>query len=623
MADVDVAAVRSYTTESTPEVVYCGDFATLVPDNPSATSATNRVIAFLETPPTPAAAPVVPSTETPADDDDDDPRPPSPSTLADEPYHRRFLSLELPSPPSAPLAPETGSAASSFSSTTSDHPTPAAPRGHYRLSLDILPEGPASSWRIGKGSRNKHVTEHDTQRGVDILLVPPNEHHGSGVANVHALLSIHPLSGALMLRSTSSHPVLYLSAAEDGGDVVLCRGEQTVIFKAVNRLRFGALDYILTMRVEVESHFQVLRDQFITTILEAPSPPHPKLDVMPQPYHHKAAGCIMHKPISTGAFGMVRSAVSSSTGNPLAVKRLSVKNSRDTHAIRLEVRIAQLFRHDRPGTGPESGVIPVLSSWCEHNQQPPCGNAPEDVFLAMPLALADFSSTDWPSVAMADRLALFRGTLAGLARIHAAGIMHRDISPKNLLVCSYNPPVAAICDFGKATESRRSTTTTIGPVPTVAPEVWTASPRRPYGPALDVWSLGYAWLSTFALLNHVLSSAGSTKTDESRCRGIQRTLDHQVRKGHVPQSLGALIRSMLAHDPNVRCSAAQALEHSVWDPPPSASHPVVDRVGVSDGPNDGQGPAKRPRLLTPEPDQVPIGRAADTLTLPDTQSWGR
>ena len=609
MADVDGVAVRSYTTEATPEVVYCGDFATLVPENASATSALNAVVAFLETGTTTATATAA---------SDDQSHPSSTSTSAEEPYHRRFLSLELPSPPSPSLAPETESPASSFSSTTSDRPTPAA-RGHYRLSLDILPEGPASSWRIGKGSRNKHVTEHNTQRGVDILLVPPNEHHGSGVANVHALLAIHPLSGALMLRSTSSHPVIYLSAAEDGGDVVLCRGEQTVIFKAVNRLRFGALDYILTMRVEVESHFQVLRDQFITTILEAPALPHPKLDVMPQPYHHKAAGYIMHKPISTGAFGMVRSAIDSSTGNPLAVKRISIKNKRDTHAIHLEVRIAQLFRHDGPGTGAESGVIPVLSSWCEHNQRPPCGSAPEDAFLAMPLALADFGDTDWPSIDMTDRLALFRGTLVGLARIHAAGIMHRDISPKNLLVCSYNPPIAAICDFGKATQSRHSTTTAIGPIPMVAPEVWTASPRRPYGPALDIWSLGYAWLSTFGPLNWVLSSAGNAKTDESRCRGIHRVLDDRARKGEVPRRLGALMQSMLAYEPSQRCTAAQALEHSVWDPPPIASRPVVDLAGVS----DGQGPAKRPRLLTPEPEHTPKGRAADTPLLPDTQSWGR
>lgn len=613
MADVNRAAVRSYTTETTLEVVYCGDFATLVPENASATSALNGVVAFLET--TTATAT---TTTTATATDGDQPHPPPPSANSDEPYHRRFLSLELPSslPPS--LAPETESPASSFSSTASDRP-PLAARGHFRLSLDILPEGPASSWRIGKGSSNKLVTEHNPQRDVDILLVPPNEHHGSGVANVHALLSIHSLSGALMLRSTSSHPVIYLSAAEDGGDVVLCRGEQTVIFKTVNRLRFGALDYILTMRVEVESHFQVLRDQFITTILESPTPPHPKLDVMPQPYHHKAAGYIMHKPISTGAFGMVRSAIDSSTGNPLAVKRISIKNKRDAHAILLEVRIAQMFRDDGPGTGAESGVIPVLSSWCEHNQKPPCGNAPEDAFLAMPLALADFGSTDWQSVAMADRLALFRGTLVGLARIHAAGIMHRDISPKNLLVRSYNPPIAAICDFGKATQSRRSTTTTIGPVPMVAPEVWTASPRRPYGPPLDIWSLGYAWLSTFGPLNWVLSSAGNAETDESRCRGIHRVLDDRTRNGDVPRRLSALMQRMLAYDPSQRCTAAEALEHSVWDPLPIASRPGVDLHGV----NDGQGPAKRPRLLTPEPEHAATGRDTDALLLPDTQSWGR
>jgi len=562
------------TTESTPEIVYCGDFATLRPENEAAEKAFNNVVALLEDS--------------------------EPAGQAEQ-YHSRFLCLEIPSS----LASEPPSPSSSMSSSSSSTVPlrAAAARGHYRLSLDVLPEGPGAAWRVGKGSARAS----DDNRGVDLLLVPPGQHKGSGVANVHALISVHGYSGAFMLRSTSSRPIIYLSAAEDGSDLVLRQNSQAVLHKTVNRLRIGAHDYLLAFSVEQESHFQLMRDQFITTILEQPALPHPQLDVIPQPYHQKMAGYIMHKPISAGAFGMVRSAVESATGNPVAVKRLSCKGIRDSSAVEVEARIAGLF----PTDDPESGVIPLLSAWCEHGMRPACGRSPEDVFLAMPLARTDFGHADWRSISTASRLALFRYTLVGLKRIHTAGIMHRDISLKNLLIRSLEPPVAAICDFGKATNRRQDTNTAIGPIETVAPEVWTSTPRNPYRRSADIWSLGYAWLSTFGHLRGILSADGNLKTDEVRARGIRRELDNRVGSGAIPSDLGTLIRSMLASDTPQRCTAEQALMHTVWSTASDDPSILLEARNAR---------AKRPRLLTPEPGEGSLVRtAAAESTLPDTQ----
>ncbi|KAK0649985.1 kinase-like domain-containing protein [Cercophora newfieldiana] len=497
--DGDGDNARTPHYESTPEVLYSGAFATLTPDGSAASSAFNDlVVALLENPDS-AAKP--------------------------EPYHAQFLCLEFPSsPPAEPSSPS-----SSFSSSTTPYGAPT-PRGCYRLSLDVLPEGPGGAWRIGKGSARAG----DDSRGVDLLLLPPGQHKGTGVANVHALISIHALSGAFMLRSASSRPIIYLSAAEDGADLVLRQGDQAVLHKTVNRLRIGALDFILSFSVEQEHHFQAIRDTFITSILEQSVAPHPQLDVIPQPYHQKVARFIMHKSISAGAFGMVRSAVESTTGRPVAVKRLSCKGSRESSAVEVEARIASLFSSDDP----RSGVIPLLSSWCEHNARFPCGRSPEDVFLAMPLAHTDFGHADWRSISEESRISLFHDTLVGLERIHAAGIMHRDISLKNLLIRSLDPPTAAICDFGKATKQPQSFNTAIGPIETVAPEVWTSTPRSPYRRTADIWSLGYAWLSTFGHLRGIVSADGSLKTDEARARGIRRELDTRILSGAIPLNLG-------------------------------------------------------------------------------------
>jgi len=553
--------------------MYSGAFATLTPDGSAASSAFNDLVVALLENEDPAAKP--------------------------EPYHARFLCLETSS--SSPL-PEPSSPSSSFSSSTAPYDS-TTPRGCYHLSLDILPEGPGGAWRIGKGSSRVG----DDSRGVDLLLLPPGQCKGSGVANVHALISIHGLSGAFMLRSTSSRPIVYLSAAEDGADLVLRQGDQAVLHKAVNRLRIGALDFILSFSVEQENHFQTVRDAFITSILEQPAAPHPQLDVIPRPYHKMMSGFVLHKPISAGAFGMVRSAVECATGRPVAVKRLSCKGARESTAVEVEARIAGLFTSDDP----RSGVIPLLSTWCEHDPRFPCGRSPEDVFLAMPLAHTDFGNADWRSISAESRLALFRDALVGLERIHAAGIVHRDISLKNLLIRSLDPPVAAICDFGKASNQPHSTNTAIGPIETVAPEVWTSTPRNPYRRSVDIWSLGYALLSTFGHLRRLLAADGSLKTDGTRVRRIRRELDNRILSGEVPTDLGDLLRAMMTFDPSHRCTAEQALGYPVWN--------LADRSPSPKSEASDAG-AKRARLLTPEPgDDLSVPTVPVASTLPDTQ----
>ncbi|KAK1750439.1 kinase-like domain-containing protein [Echria macrotheca] len=557
---------QSFTTVETAEPVFSGDFATLTPDNIAARAAFDGVVAFLEA-----------------------------GTASADPYHAQFLSVNVASEPATADSP---------SSQTSSPSTPPPPtQGHYRLSLDKLPEGPNASWRIGRGSAHTN----GFGNGVDLLLVPPGQHRGQGVANVHALISIHRLSGAFMLRSTSNRPIKYLSAAEDGRDLVLRRGEQTVIYRTENRFRIGELDYILTIDVEHESHFEKIRNEFITSVLAQPSLPHPQLDVIPQPYHQKIAGYIIHKPISSGAFGMVRSAVDSRTGDPVAVKRVSCRSYRDVRAVDTEMRIACRFL-PRGGYDENCNIIPLLSQWCEHVSTPPCGRTPEDIFLAMPLARTDFAHLDWSAITMDVRLALFHCTLTGLSRIHASNVMHRDISSKNLLVCSLHPPSAAICDFGKAIDKPYDTETAIGPIDTVAPEVWQATPARPYGPAVDVWSMGYAWLSTFGSLLRFFSAANNRKTDEKRHQRIQLELDERVKAGIIPAALGSLIRSMMEYNPRFRYTAAQALEHPVWIS-------LVTRRSV--GSDDGNA-AKRARLLSPEADDPPEPPKPPS-PLPDTE----
>ena len=113
---------------------------------------------------------------------------------------------------------------------------------------------------------------------------------------------------------------------------------------------------------------------------------------------------------------------------------------------------------------------------CEHGCPEICCDL-ERFFLFMPSAISDFAGGFWgnSSIPQSAKLHFLREPLEGLKTLHTMGIMHRDIRPKNMLIMSYDPPRASLCDYGKATEAKTSKVTTIGPIHTLAPEVWTVA----------------------------------------------------------------------------------------------------------------------------------------------------
>mmetsp|Transcript_11760 Transcript_11760/g.33498 ORF Transcript_11760/g.33498 Transcript_11760/m.33498 type:complete len:280 (-) Transcript_11760:517-1356(-) len=180
---------------------------------------------------------------------------------------------------------------------------------------------------------------------------------------------------------------------------------------------------------------------------------------------------------------------------------------------------------------------------------------------------------------------IFRGMLQGLAAIHAAGVVHRDVKPDNFM-CSGSGEgrVVKLCDFGLAkliTRADRNELSGInGTAPFMAPEMLNESR---YNAKVDTWSLGVIvylmlygtfpympriWSSEDMKLTIRLGTPPPSFTPKVRHRAASEFADV------VSHSATALCAKLLQRSPRERFHANQALRHEwfqmqSWESAPS------------------------------------------------------
>ncbi|MFD8822852.1 serine/threonine-protein kinase [Streptomyces sp. NPDC059605] len=164
-----------------------------------------------------------------------------------------------------------------------------------------------------------------------------------------------------------------------------------------------------------------------------------------------------------------------------------------------------------------------------------------------------------PGGSLSDRLArgplspgeaarLGRGVLAGLSAAHAAGILHRDVKPANVLIREDGSPV--LTDFGIAALGELSTLTTtgalIGSPEYIAPERL----RNQEGdPASDLWSLG--------MLLYVAVEGAHPLRRGTVLATLTAVLEESVPAPARAGALAPVLVALLDRDPAARPDAAR------------------------------------------------------------------
>jgi len=197
-----------------------------------------------------------------------------------------------------------------------------------------------------------------------------------------------------------------------------------------------------------------------------------------------------------------------------------------------------------------------------------------------------------------DLLTVCRRVAGGLQVAHARGIVHRDLSPDNIILRGGDPAEAVIIDFGIAKDTNPGAQTIVGNE--FAGKYAYAAPEQLSGKTdarSDIYSLGALLLANFR--------GAAPKLGNSPMEVLQRKGD-PLDTGGVPEPLKTLIDRMSDPDPERRMQSAAEVLAFLDAPEVGSAAAGADE----DGATDDEATVIAPAVQAPRPEGVPESKAA-------------
>lgn len=173
---------------------------------------------------------------------------------------------------------------------------------------------------------------------------------------------------------------------------------------------------------------------------------------------------------------------------------------------------------------------------------------------------------------MQDLLLICRRVAQGLEAAHARNIVHRDLSPDNIILRDGNPAEAVIIDFGIAKDTNPGAQTIVGNE--FAGKYSYAAPEQLSGQTdarSDIYSLGALILANFRGAAPRLGNNPMEVVENK-----QKPLDTDG----VPEPLKTLIERMCAPNPDDRFQSATDVVHFIDNPEAAAPAEVIEDATI-------------------------------------------
>ncbi len=280
----------------------------------------------------------------------------------------------------------------------------------------------------------------------------------------------------------------------------------------------------------------------------------------------RIAGYRDFKPLGQGGFAIVFSAYQEQFDRVVAVKVLT---------INLDEKARERFIRECRAAGRLSAhpnVVTVLDAGLTDDGRP---------YMTTELmargSIADWIDRNGP-MPLADALQVGVKMCGALNVVHAAGILHRDIKPQNILVSAYGEP--ALADFGisavgMGTDGARATMT-FTPEYT-PPEILEG---KPPDPTMDVYSLG---ATIYALLTGLPPFV--SREDEGLLPFIRRIMHDPVPPlpdDIAPPEVVDVLATAMAKDPAGRFPSTEVFGQRLQELQASLGQPVTPMLTTSD-----------------------------------------